>query len=63
MERKRKWLKINEKFSTEDEWLKIYYNFIAELQKTGLNYKKEYKNDFRKEGKFKREHLEVNEDE
>ena len=38
MGRKRKWLKINEKFSTEDEWLKIYYNFIAELQKTGLNY-------------------------
>lgn len=27
------------------------------------NYKKEYKNDFRKEGKFKREHLEVDEDE
>lgn len=41
MERKRKWLKINEKFSTEDEWLKIYDNFIAELQKTGLTYKKE----------------------
>lgn len=45
MGRKRKWLKINEKFSTEDEWLKIYDNFIAELQKTGLTYKKEYKNE------------------
>lgn len=43
MGRKRKWLKINEKFSTEDEWLKIHDNFIAELQKAGLTYKKEYK--------------------
>jgi len=43
MGRKRKWLKINEKFSTEDEWSKIYNNFITELQKTGLTYKEEYK--------------------